>query len=384
MHILYGVVGEGMGHATRSRVILEHLLAGGHTVRVVVSGHATAFLQESFQGQPRISIHAIHGLTLNYADNVLDVSESVKENLAAAPKGLLRNLRAYAELAEDGFEPDVVISDYESWAYLYGINHRIPVISVDNMQVLNRCVHTADVTDDKSAAFRLAKAAVKVKLPGAYHYVVSSFFFPEPRKPRTTLVPPILRPDILTARPEDGDHVVVYQRALAPDALAALLGQFGDVPFKVYGAADAPVHVPANVAFMPFSGPGFIEDLRTARAVIAGGGYSLMGEAVHLGKPMLAVPIEGQYEQELNARYLEKNGYGVYAPTLTADAVRTFLAGTATHKAALAGYPRQDNTMLFGVLDALLRFVRIDEPAPDGLDVPHMGTYRAPPLPPGF
>jgi len=30
MKILYGVVGEGMGHAMRSRVVLEHLVASGH------------------------------------------------------------------------------------------------------------------------------------------------------------------------------------------------------------------------------------------------------------------------------------------------------------------------------------------------------------------
>jgi hypothetical protein len=44
MRILYGVVGEGMDHATRSRVILEHLLSQGHEQRIVVSGRAHAFL----------------------------------------------------------------------------------------------------------------------------------------------------------------------------------------------------------------------------------------------------------------------------------------------------------------------------------------------------
>src|SRR6266480_3864517 len=38
MRILYGVVGEGMGHATRSKVVIEHLLERGHKVKVVVSG----------------------------------------------------------------------------------------------------------------------------------------------------------------------------------------------------------------------------------------------------------------------------------------------------------------------------------------------------------
>ena len=40
MRILYGVVGEGMGHATRSAVVLSHLIARGHELRVVVSGRA--------------------------------------------------------------------------------------------------------------------------------------------------------------------------------------------------------------------------------------------------------------------------------------------------------------------------------------------------------
>jgi nicotinate phosphoribosyltransferase len=38
MKILYGVVGEGMGHATRSKVTIEHLIAKGHSVKIVVSG----------------------------------------------------------------------------------------------------------------------------------------------------------------------------------------------------------------------------------------------------------------------------------------------------------------------------------------------------------
>ena len=40
MKILYGVVGEGMGHAMRSRVVLEHLVGAGHDVQVMCVNHA--------------------------------------------------------------------------------------------------------------------------------------------------------------------------------------------------------------------------------------------------------------------------------------------------------------------------------------------------------
>ena len=49
MRILYGVVGEGMGHATRSKVTCEHLVSKGHEVKIVVSGRAHGFLAKSFR-----------------------------------------------------------------------------------------------------------------------------------------------------------------------------------------------------------------------------------------------------------------------------------------------------------------------------------------------
>ncbi|HEX2669388.1 MAG TPA: glycosyltransferase family protein, partial [Polyangiaceae bacterium] len=121
MRILYGVVGEGMGHATRSRVVLEHLLRAGHELRVVVSGRAHRFLTERLSGHQKLSIQEIHGLTLSYFGNSLDRSKSLFENLRKAPKGIKKNIAVYREVAESGFVPEMVISDFESWAALYGL-----------------------------------------------------------------------------------------------------------------------------------------------------------------------------------------------------------------------------------------------------------------------
>jgi uncharacterized protein (TIGR00661 family) len=387
MRILYGVVGEGMGHATRSRVVIEHLLARGHELRIVVSGRAHGFLVDRLRGKPRVAIEEIHGLTLSYEDNEVALGESLLHNLEEAPRGLLRNIQVYQKVAEDGFEPELVVSDFESWAYLYGVNHRIPVVSIDNMQILDRCQHGLGVTDWKSFDFRLAKLAVKLKLPGAYHYLVTSFFFPPVRKKRTTLVPPILRPEILAARREPGEHVLVYQSAASNEALLPMIADL-DVPFRVYGrgAAGAPGHHDpvtgerpigkARIRLCPFSETGFVEDLRTARAVIAGGGFSLMSEAVHLRVPMLSVPIEGQYEQELNARYLEKLGYGRFATELEPETIRRFLADTASCARALEAYEPKDNSLAIGCVDELVERVANGEPPPVRLQGPTMGGYQ--------
>ncbi len=345
MRLLYGVVGEGMGHATRSRVVLEHLLGRGHTVRVVVSGRAHAFLSERFAGRPGIRIEQIEGLHMAYEGNAVALGRSVVENLGKAPASLARNLATYARM---DFDADAVVSDFESWAFFFGINRLTPVISIDNMQIINRCEHPDAITDDTN--FKLAKAAVKLKLPGARHYLITTFFRPPVRKERTTLVPPILRPEVLAARREPGKHVLVYQTGTANEALIPLL-QSLPWEFRLYGMRrDA---VLGNVVLRDFSEQGFVDDLRTARAVVAGGGFSLMGEAVHLQVPMYSVPLEGQYEQELNARYLAMLGYGRYARTFERDAIADFVE-TAPER---TGYIPRDNSELFAALDDLLASV---------------------------
>jgi uncharacterized protein (TIGR00661 family) len=373
MKILYGVVGEGMGHATRSRVVLEHLLRAGHTVRVVVSGRAHRFLVERLRQYPNVTIEEIHGLTLRYFSNRVDRSESLFENLRQAPAGLSKNLDVYRRVAEAGFSPELVISDFESWAALYALNHSLPVISIDNMQVINRCKHDKQAMNARGFDFGLAKWAVKIKLPGAYHYLVSSFFFPPVRKKRTTLVPPILRPEVLDARREPGAHVLVYQTSTSNDALVPTLQKLPQ-RFVVYGMGREGSQ--GNVELRAFSESGFVDDLRTARAVIAGGGFSLMSEAVSLRVPMLSIPVERQYEQELNARYLELLNYGAWARRLELDVIERFLGRLESYTESLAGYQRRDNSMLFECLDELVTRRARGDHRPVRLDAPALGKYE--------
>jgi len=350
MKILYGVVGEGMGHATRSRVVLERL-ARSHDLQVMVSNRAYDFLRRRFEG-----VNRIWGLTMAYEDNEVQKRLTALENVKGALSGLPANIAAWFDLVAR-FDPDVVVSDFESWTYLFAKAHGKPVVDVDNMQVINRCTHDASVIEGHEAEFQLSKAIVKGKLPGCDHYVVTTFFYPPVRKDRTTLVPPILRPEILEARARvrRGDHLLVYQTSDTNSVLPAILAETG-MECRVYGLRRnlSGEQVEGNLRFRPFSEAGFIEDLATARAVVAGGGFTLMSEAVYLRKPMLSMPLVGQFEQVLNARYLERLGYGRYARELSAGAVRDFVRAVPDCERALQGYDQDGNERMFSVLDGLL------------------------------
>jgi uncharacterized protein (TIGR00661 family) len=353
MRILYGVVGEGMGHATRSRVAIDHLIhEEGHEVEVVVSGRAHAMLEKHFP-----DVHKIWGLSMAFENAEFKVWRSLLRNLKqAVTDGIDENLLRYFEITSD-FDPECVISDFESWSYLYGKAHDLPVLCVDNIQMMSRCLHDPAVLDLHRKDYELAKNFTKTKLARSEHYYITTFYYPEVRKPRTTLVPSILRNEILGAQPSDGEHVLVYQTSTSCADLPDILRQFDDVPFKVYGYRrdiDGSV-AEGHVTYCPFSETGFMEDLASARAVITNGGFTLMSEAVYLHKPVLSIPLAGQFEQVLNAHYLEKLGYGYGNDILDAHTIRHFLGELPRYRENLEGYRQEEgNGVLFGLLDERL------------------------------
>ncbi len=349
MKLLYGVVGEGMGHATRSSVILRHLLDQGHEVRVVVSGRAAEYLHMYFP-----NVERIEGLSMTFENNRLDKSQTVWNVIKSLPKMLGDNFEQFISIGET-FAADAVISDFETFSYLFGKHHDLPVISIDNMQVINRCKLEVSIPEDDYGSYLIAKNLVKGKLPGCHHYLITSFFFPRVRKRDTSLYPPILRQKILDAETSKGEHLLVYQTTTTNERLLEVLRKL-DLPCRVYGLHDG--ETIGEIELKAFSEDGFIRDLATSRGVLATGGFSLMGEAIYLRKPLLAVPLKGQFEQTLNCLYLDKLGYGEMYRELTVSGARHFVDNLDDYAAALASYEQDGNCQVLSALDGLLANLR--------------------------
>jgi uncharacterized protein (TIGR00661 family) len=350
MKVLYGVVGEGMGHAMRSRVILEHLISQDHDVEIMASGRAVDFLAKRFEG-----VNRIHGLHMIYEENRVRPMKTLWSNVLTGATGLPKNIGAYFELITS-FRPQAVIADFESWTYLYGKTHRLPILSLDNMQIINRCTIPPEVIAGHRAEFEFTKAFIKGKLPFCNDYFITTFFHPEIRKENTRLFPPILRPEILDAKRRNGDHILVYTTGEGNATFAETLQKSG-IECRIYGMRRNLKEevVEGNLRFQPFSEDKFIDDLASSKAVIAGGGFTLMGEAVYLHKPMLAVPLARQFEQVLNARYLELEGFGRHAETLEdAATITDFIAKVPEYEKKLQKYEQNGNEKIKTAIDEWL------------------------------
>jgi uncharacterized protein (TIGR00661 family) len=349
MRILYGVVGEGFGHATRSKVILEHL-SKEHDVLIVGSGKAYDYLGRTYS-----NIKRIEGFELAIDQEGVRKRRTVGRFIKSLPKKATRNAMAFAKVSR-GFSPDVVISDFESFAHVLGRTHRKPIISIDNMQILNRCKMDIEIPLDTFDDYILAKAIIKNKLPMCHHYMITTFFYPSVAKKNTSLFPPILRNEVLEAKVTQGDHILVYHTSGSDWDLMDLIKKF-DSKFIVYGFSGKK-RSGKKIKFRDFSEEGFIKDLASSKAVIGSGGFSLISESVYLGKPYMAIPLENQFEQFLNALYIRKLRYGEYVRKPGKKDIEFFLDNLDFYRKNLKRHRQDGNKLILKDLDGLLNSIR--------------------------
>jgi uncharacterized protein (TIGR00661 family) len=339
-NILYGVNGEGAGHSTRAREVLSHLAARGHTIHVASFDRGLRNLSQQFD------VTEIYGFRFAYVNNRVRYKRTIAKNLITIPQAA-RSLARLKELVDD-WKTDLVITDFEPLSCHVGHKKGLPVISIDNQHLLTNAAVSYPRQFRRDAV--AAKLVTRMMTPHADAYLVISFFTAPLKKRNTFLFPPLLRQEILEATPTQAEHILVYVTSPAP-ALAKLLSSVRG-RFIAYGFGREGLD--GNIVYKKPSLDGFFNDLIGAQAIVANSGFSLVTEALHLGKPYLAVPVSHQFEQIFNAYWLDKMGYGAYWEELNKERVESFLYNLPHYREKLASYPRQGNQALLQKLDALI------------------------------
>jgi len=311
MATLYlSMAGEGRGHATRMRALVEKLKSR-HTLRLFAPGNAYEVLEPSYRDS-EISVTRIPGIYNVYShDRRLDylgTGRRTARYFAELPR-LVRWLQS--EMDRD--RPDLVVCDFEPALPRAARGRRVPFMAVDHQHFL--------VVNDLSSLpwllrFHAATMRPAVKLIYGHRpraTVVSSFYAPPLARDARNVkqVGVFLRPSVLAARPEPGRHVLVYLRKFAPPALMEALRATGR-PTIVYGLGAR--RDSGNLVFKEIDESHFVEDLAHSEALLSTAGNQIVGEALYLQKPVLAMPEANNFEQRINAHFLSVSGAGDWVP----------------------------------------------------------------------
>jgi uncharacterized protein (TIGR00661 family) len=339
-NILYGVNGEGSGHSSRAREMIAHLEEQGHVVHVVSFDRGLKNLAADFD------VTEVFGMRLATIHNRVRYGRTVLRNLLTVPRAA-KSARTLNHLAEK-WGIQLVITDFEPLSCHTGRKLGLPVLSIDNQHCLTYGEISYPREYRKEAA--ATKIVTRLMTPSADAYFVTSFFSARPKNKRTFFFPPILRRAVLESAPVDGDAVVVYITSPADELIDILKGIRQN--FVCYGLNREGRE--GNLWFKKPSQAEFLKDLTIARAVVANSGFSLISEALHLGKPYLAWPVKHQFEQVFNAYYIGKMGYGAYWDDLTREKVESFLFNLDAYRENLTRYPRNDNSSIFEKMDEFI------------------------------
>ncbi|MBL8856461.1 MAG: hypothetical protein JNK57_21035 [Planctomycetaceae bacterium] len=297
--------GEGRGHAARTLSLVQELR--GHQLLVLCPRNMLSWMQEATWHESHVQLLAIPSLNFSY-DRSGKLSY-VKSCLSAMP--FLYHLRGYLRWLSqvvDEFNPHLAIVDFEPLLSRVTRSLGIRTLSLDHQHFL-AAMDLSKLPWNLGMRARFLQPSVKLFCPTADAYLISSFYqFPQrPEASNYRQVGVLIREELGHHASHVGEHLLVYLRREHAGPWLQQLAELRE-PCFVYGMDRDGVE--GNLYFKKISSREFIRDLVTCRSLISTAGNQLIGEALAVGKPVLAIPEYGNFEQQINGHFLQASGLG--------------------------------------------------------------------------
>jgi hypothetical protein len=310
LKVVFVVQGEGRGHMTQALALAAHLRDAGHEIAHVLVGRSPwRSVPEYFRSGIEAPVTYFdapaqvpdgHGRAMSVARTAADVT-------ARAPAFL----RALDLIEETTRACDAVVNFLD---FLGGVSRArssgsMPTVALaHNYLFLHPELQSAPGPQHARRAVLAYAGATSLRAD----LRVALSFDPLPDAPghRLRVAPPLLRPGLTELEVRDGGYLLAY--ALNPGYgayLASWQRSHPDVEVHCYldGGATA-VRGEGRFHVHDLDQNAFLGHLAGCRAYVGSAGFESLCEAHWLGKPVLAVPTEGQFEQTLNGWDAERCG----------------------------------------------------------------------------
>lgn len=282
MRILYGVQGTGNGHITRARMMAQQLSAYHVEVDYLFSGRDEAYFNMECFGDYR----RYAGLTFIARNGQIEYGRTLRRN------NLIQFWRDSQQLDIQGY--DLVITDFEPISAWAAKRAAVPSIGISHQNAFRFAV-------PMRGANLLTRQLIRHFAPADKYLGLHWHHYGYP------ILPPMINTQLQTV-PSDTHKILVYLPFLPQQSLYPLLRQFPDYQFVQYHRVDEPEQYD-NIHCKPLSRSGFQQDFSDCAGLLSNAGFGACSEAIHYGKKLLTIPVQGQFEQLSNALALQQLGY---------------------------------------------------------------------------
>lgn len=276
MKILFAIQGTGNGHLSRARDVYPELKKYGE-VDVLISGI------QADVAVPFPVKYQLYGMSF-----IFGRKGGVDIWLTAKKLKLFKLIRDIRKLPIE--EYDLVVNDFEpvsAWACklkkkpCIGLSHQAAVLAKN--------------------APRPKENDLKGELVLKYYAPVTAAYGFHFRSYTKNIFTPVIRQEVRNMTPTDEGHYTVYLPSYSDNALVEHLSKFPNAKWEVFSKHNKESFTFKNVHIQPIENNAFIKSMASSTGVLCGAGFEGPAEALYLGKKVMVIPMQQQYEQQCNA-----------------------------------------------------------------------------------
>jgi uncharacterized protein (TIGR00661 family) len=317
LKFIFIVQGEGRGHMTQAISLRDMLERAGHSLECVLVGKSLRreippFFFEKIKTEV-ISFESPNFVT-DKKGKAIQIFPTIIENLKRTGF-FLSNLKVIDKKVRE-HNPDVIINFYDLLGGLYSlfykpkaryvcIGHQYLMLHPDFEFPKEKMVDRILVQmNTRATSFRAAK---KIGLSFRPMKDIS--------KEKMKVLPPLLRNEVFAILPENKNYILAYMvnSGYGEDIIkwheshrSLNLHCFWDK-----AGVDDNFMPHENLTFHKLNDKIFLEYMKDCSGFVSTAGFESICEAMYLGKPVMMVPTEGQFEQECNAIDAVKSKAGI-------------------------------------------------------------------------
>ena len=302
MKILYGINATGNGHISRARIIIAELKKRGHDISCIISGRNDDSLYDIGEFKPFV---LKKGFTFSKKDG------RIKYLRTFFNIDLIQFVKDIKSIDE---QFDLVITDFEPVSAYFSRIKNIPAFGIGHQYSFYKNIPMTVKMRFTRILFPYIYTPIKNVIPSHFSHF------------NQHILPPFLSKIITNhnLKANSKDNVLVYLAWEELEKMIALLNQIEEKHF-IYYCDIQNEKVVKNVTLKPFSENGFKNDLIENKYLITNAGFQLPAEALFVGKKILCKPLDGQPEQEHNAKILNDLGYATISKTIDINSINNWL-----------------------------------------------------------
>lgn len=359
MKFLFLIQGEGRGHLSQAITLEKILLDAGHSVCCTLVGKSERrIIPEYFKRNMHSPIREIASpnFVTDKKNKSVQLIRTILYNARYTPR-FLKSLRLVHETVAQ-YQPDFIINFYDFLGGLYSFFYKPKAHYV--------CIGHQYLAYHPSFPFAPNKPLDKLLFTfnnaltswRADLRIALSFSPYTPARIGSLVVtPPLLRHEVLESTPQAEEFLLAYMvNSGYGEEVMEWSQQHPETRIHCFWDEKSKPEVweySPSLTFHQVNDVKFLDYMRRCKGYVSTAGFESICEALYLQKPVLMIPVKGQYEQACNALDAQKAGAGIVSESYQIDLLLDYINRNKGKESPYRHWYQETPWIITQVLEAL-------------------------------